>query len=179
MRRMIVLGAVCFCATVLLAQSKMTPLNVKAGYWQNTVTTVSTGGVGIPPELAAKLTPAQRSAYEAAMKQQASGTPRTTTNKGCVTQEQLSADPFGKMNRAKNFTCQEHLIRSTGSDLEVEETCTGGSSKSDIHITFHAIDSQHATGQGHVTMTMGGRTMNSNMKMEMKWLGATCPADMQ
>lgn len=176
MRRMFVLGALGLFATMLVAQTKMTPLNVKPGYWQNTMTSVVNGALGIPPELAAKWTPQQRAAYEAAMKQQASGTPRTTTNKGCVTQKKLSTDPFSNMNRHGKSKCQEHLIRSTGSDLEVDEDCADSSSKSDMHMTFHAIDSEHATGEGHVTVTMGGRTMNSNVKMEMRWLGATCPA---
>jgi hypothetical protein len=175
MGKNLLFAAVCLWATVLMAGGKITPLNVKTGLWQNTVTTTVTGGLGMPPEVIARLTPEQRARYEAAMKNHANGTPRTRTTKSCLTRKKLSEDPFADQNR-ENMKCKETVIKSTGSDLEVREQCAEGTSNGDVHMKFHAIDSEHVVGNGETTATMGGRTMHSTMKMDFKWVGASCPA---
>src|SRR6185312_17371693 len=88
MRTQIVLAvALGIEAPALMAQEKITPLNVKTGLWQSTTTIAISGSMGIPPEMEAKLTPEQRARMEAAMKQSGTGQPHTTTNKGCIKQE--------------------------------------------------------------------------------------------
>ena len=174
MRKLIAMGVLCLGASGLWAGGKAKSLNVKTGLWQTTSTTTVTGSLGIPPEMAAKLTPAQRARFEAAMKKQASGVPRTRTYKNCVTQKDLAEDPFTDKNNQSR--CQETVIKSTGSDLEVREACTDSSSKTDAHMVFHASSSEHVTGSGNMAATMGGHTMHSVIKMDSKWLGASCPA---
>ena len=168
-------GAVCLWATVLLAGGKVTPLNVTTGLWETTSTTMINGSIGLPPELIARMTPEQRAKFEAAMKRRANGTPTTRTYKSCLTKKQLNEDPFTDKDHGK-MKCQENVINSTGSDLEVKESCAEEGGKGDVHISYHAFDSEHVTGNGEVTMTMNGHTMNSKLKYESKWLGATCPA---
>jgi hypothetical protein len=175
MRKSLFFGAVCFWATVLMAGGKFTPLNVKTGLWQDTATTIVTGGLGIPPEMMSRLTPEQRARYEAAMKHEANGTPKTRTYKACLTQKQLNEEPFADRNHG-NMKCKETVINSTSSDFEVREQCAEGSANSDIHMKVHAIDSGHVVGNSETTATMGGRTMHSTMKLDFKWVGATCPA---
>src|SRR5215475_7782194 len=93
MRKMIALGVALLLPLTLVAGGKV-KLNVKTGLWQTTITNTAAGSMGLPPEMAAKLTPAQRARYEAAAKKQASGTPRTETHKDCLTPEKLAEDPF-------------------------------------------------------------------------------------
>jgi len=175
MRKIIVLSGVLVCTSVLMAAGKV-KLNVKTGLWQTTITNTVTGSMGLPPEMAAKMTPAQRARYEAAAKKQGSGTPRTVTHKDCLTPEKLAEDPFTDKTHPDEAKCEETIIKSTASDLEVREHCTYGSSKGDIHLSFHADSQEHVTGSGTTTATMGGREMNSTMKMESKWISAACPA---
>jgi len=175
MRKLIALSVACLCASVLWAGGKI-KLNVKTGLWQTTSTNTVHGSMGIPPEMAARLTPAQRARFEAAMKKQASGAPRTLTHKGCLTQENLAEDPFTDRQHGDNIKCQETIIKSTGTDLEVRERCTDGSSKSDTHLSFHADSPEHVTGSGTTTAIVGGHTMNSEMKLDSKWISASCPA---
>ena len=175
MRKMIALGVALLLPLTLVAGGKV-KLNVKTGLWQNTITNTVTGSMGLPPEMAAKLTPAQRARFEAAAKKQGSGTPRTVTHKDCLTPEKLAEDPFTDKSHGDNIKCQETLIKSTGTDLEVRELCTDGSSKSDIHLAFHADNPEHVTGSGATTVTVGEHTMNSTMKMDSKWISAACPA---
>lgn len=175
MRKIIALGVAIVCSTVLLAGGKI-KLNVKTGLWQGTITNTVTGSMGLPPEMAAKLTPAQRARFEAAAKKQASGAPRTVTHKDCLTPEKLAEDPFTDRPHGDDVKCEETVIKSTASDLEVQEHCTYGSSKGEVHLSFHADSPEHITGSGTTTTTTGGRVMKSVMKMESKWISAACPA---
>jgi hypothetical protein len=168
--------AVSLGAAVLLAQSKFTPMDVKTGLWQSTSTLKMSGSLGIPPDMASKMTPEQRARYEAAMTQYANQD-QTNTSKSCVTKEDLSEDPFAQKD-AGSTNCKEKLIRSTSSDAEIQQSCTGeDGSGSDIHMTLHAQDREHVNGKGQVVMTMGGRTMKSDMTFQSKWLQESCPKD--
>src|SRR5215467_5336629 len=136
MRKIIVLSSALVCTSVLVAAGKI-KLNVKTGLWQGTITNTVTGGLGLPPEMAAQMTPAQRARYEAAAKKQGSGTPRTVTHKDCLTPEKLAEDPFTDKPHGDDVKCEETVIKSTATDLEVRELCTYGSSKGDTHLSFH------------------------------------------
>jgi len=175
MRKIMVLSVALVCPSALVAGGKI-KLNVKTGLWQTTTTNTVTGSMGLPPEMAAKMTPAQRARYEAAAKKQGSGTPRTVSHKDCLTPEKLAEDPFTDKSHGENAKCEETVIKSTATDLEVREQCTYGSSKTDIHLSFHADSPEHVTGSGTTTATSGGQVMKSVMKMDSKWISASCPA---
>lgn len=191
MRKMIVLGAVCLSATVLFAQTqkkkmdqapapsrglKMTPMNVKTGLWQSTSTITITGSLGLPPELLAKMTPEQKARYAAAMQAQASGHSSTHTNKGCLTQKDLTTDPFAQKDSSdEHIQCHGTLLSSTSTDIVLQESCSGEASMT-YTMKIHAVDQEHAVGTGTGKATMGGHTMNSSVKFDSKWIGATCPA---
>jgi hypothetical protein len=192
MKKLIVLGAVCFLATMLLAQTqekgiektpvktttKITPLNVKTGLWQSTSTITVTGSLGLPPEVLAKMTPEQKARYEAAAQAQAGGHSSTYTDKSCLTQKDLTTDPFvQKGSDRDNIHCQGTLLSSTSTDIVLQETCSGEATVNYI-MKIHASDSEHTTGTGTGTATIGGHTMNSSVKFDAKWIGAACPAGM-
>ncbi|HVB98082.1 MAG TPA: DUF3617 domain-containing protein [Candidatus Dormibacteraeota bacterium] len=181
MRKMVLCVAICSLlpATMLMAGDTVVHLNVKTGLWETISTTIANGSMGIPPELASQLIPEQRAKYEAAMQEMGNGKPRSTTYKDCLTQKQLDENPFSDKSRDDELKCKDTVIRSTASDLEIKESCTEESSKADVHITFHASSPEHVTGTGTIVATVGGRTMNSNIKMESKWLGTTCPVSMK
>src|SRR5262245_12580449 len=102
MKRIVALSIACLCTVVLWAGSKV-KLDVKSGLWQTTKTMTTTGSMGIPPEMAAKLTPEQRARFEAAMKKQASGKSKTETTKDCLTPETLAEDPFTDRPHSDNI----------------------------------------------------------------------------
>ena len=139
------------------------------------MTGTATGKIGLPPEAAANLTPEQRAKIEAAMGAMASGTPKVHTSRHCVTQDDLTKDPFG--NRNKNQKCDETVVKSTGSELAVHEACQEGSSKVDAHISIQALDSEHVKGNVQADITMGGHTMHQNTSFTSKWVGASCSAE--
>jgi hypothetical protein len=175
MKQPIALIVICLWTSVLSASGKI-KLNVKTGLWQTTTTRTVTGSTGIPPEVTAKLTPAQRARLEAAAKKDAGSTARTVTHKDCLTPEELAEDYFRDRSHGDNAKCEETMIKSTATDLEVREACTYGDSKTDAHLSFHADSSEHVTGSGTITATADGHTMSSTMKMDSKWISASCTA---
>lgn len=192
MKKLMVFGTVCFSATVLLAQTqkekvdqapapvntaiKMTPMNVKTGLWQSTTTVTLAGSLVLPPSMAAKLTPEQKAKYEAAMQAEGKGGGHTYTDKSCLTQKDLTTDPFAqKGSDEEHIHCHGTLLSSTSTDIVLQETCSGEASMT-YTMKIHALDQEHAVGTGTGTATMGGRTMNSSVKSQSTWIGATCPA---
>jgi hypothetical protein len=177
MRTIMIAVVLCLSTVTLFGAEKLVPFNVKTGQWEVTGSMVTKGALTLPPEVLAQMTPEQRATVEAMVQKDQSGGARSHsfTDKDCVTEEDLTTDPFKhKMDpRAK---CVEHVIRSTGSDFEVRQTCTSEEGlDSDLHITFHAVDSEHVTGKGEVTANMGGHTIHTEVETKSKWLGA-CPA---
>lgn len=168
---------------VLLAlqSASMVPMNVKVGYWQNTQQIQMAGALGLPPEVAAKLTPEQRQRLEAAMSARAGGampTNRTVVTKGCLTAEDLTKNPFHGRDQSEKEICANRVLNSTSSDLELQMSCTG-QAQMNYDVKIHAVDPEHTVGDGEGSLTVGGRTMKSSVHMDMKWLGPTCPKDDQ
>ncbi len=84
---LVFVAIVCFSLT-LFAADKITPLNVKEGLWEITVTHSMSGMPAmpsIPPDALAKMPPEQRARIEAMMKGGAS----TDVHKDCITKEKL------------------------------------------------------------------------------------------
>jgi Protein of unknown function (DUF3617) len=176
MRKTSVLAGLLLCATALFAAGDITPLNVKTGEWETTTTNMMSGTMAIPPDMAGNLTPEQRAQVEAAMKGMTNGMPRTSTYKNCLTKKDLTTDPF-KDREQQEFKCDQTVLKSTGSHLEVRGVCTGKEGKADVHVTVDATDSEHAAGTTEVTAMMGGHTIHSSSKFASKWIGAVCSKD--
>src|SRR5437868_8630402 len=99
------LASALFGAVTLTAQ---TPLNVKTGEWESTLTNETTGQLPVPQEMIDKMTPEQRARMEAMMKARGIQGPRTTVTKHCVKKEDLDK-PFGSDNKS----CKQTLVTSS------------------------------------------------------------------
>src|SRR5215471_1665648 len=96
MRQRLFFGMLIFALTAFAAD-KMQRLNVKTGLWEVTTTMSTQGETPVPAELLQRLTPEQRARMEARMKAQPAGRSRTTTEKNCLTEEDLAkGDSFSK-----------------------------------------------------------------------------------
>ncbi len=161
---------ICLCALVVLAGDQVQPLNVKPGLWEMTMTTATTGRPPIPESALSKMTPEQKAKLEAMMKGMASGTPRTSTHKNCVTKEQLAKDPFS----GEKSDCTRTVLKSTGSTMDIREVCTNEGVKSDMTIQIEALNSENVKGSSHVTAGGGERSMNISTSFTGKWIGPSC-----
>jgi hypothetical protein len=170
--RKVSLALLVLCATAFAAD-KITPLNVKLGLWQSTVTSANSGQMPIPAEALAKLTPAQRARIEDRMKNMQQQPPRTHVEKSCLTKEKLEReqDPF-----TENKNCSRTVVTSTSSKMELKLECSESGVTAHGTMLVEALDSENAKGSLRMVASGGGgdRTMNLNSDFTSKWLGASC-----
>jgi hypothetical protein len=170
MRTKLLLALIVFSGLALWATDKITPLNVKEGLWEMTVTHSMTGmpaAPNIPPDALAKMPPEQRARIEAMMK----GAPSTDVRKECITREKLEKNSAFSANRG---SCTRTLVNSTSSKLEVKFHCEEKQSSSDGTLLVEAIGSDNVKGTMHSVINNNGRTMNMDFTISSKYLGPAC-----
>ena len=146
-----------------------TPLNVKEGLWEVTVTHTMTGmpAVNIPADAMAKMPPEQRARMEAMMK----GGPSTDVHKQCITKEKLAKNYAFSENRGD---CTHNVVSSTGSRLEVKVHCADKQTTTDGTLLVEALSSDGVKGSMHSVTNSGGRNMNMDFTFSSKYLGPAC-----
>lgn len=170
MRIKLFLALIVFSFPVLWATDKITPLNVKEGLWEVTVTHSMSGMPAmpaIPPETLAKMPPEQRARIEAMMKGGAS----TDVRKDCVTKEKLDKQTAFSDNRKE---CTRTVVNSTGSKLEVKLHCEDKQTSSDGTLLLEALGSDSVKGSMHSVTNSNGRTMTMDFTFSSKYLGPAC-----
>lgn len=171
MNKTILLSTVLLAGSVLRAADTITPLDVKLGQWETSITTETSGLPPIPQELLDRLPPEQRAKMEERMKSTGSRGPKTTVTKSCLKKEDLDkALSFGTDQKS----CTRTIVTSSRSKQEIHMECTLGGGKQSGTIRVEAVSSENVKGTTQMTMTNGDRTMNSNSTFASKWLGSTC-----
>ena len=165
MRNLALFAAVLLCAAVLLAAgSDFQPMKVKTGLWQvNEISNVS----GLPPEM-------ER------MMGMTSGKPRTINFQSCVTEKDLTSNPWANGQDEK---CTWTLVNSSASDMEVKGTsCDAGKEqgmKTDVDLKVHALDAENVRGTTDGTSVGNGMNVQLHNTFTGKWVSASCPAGMK
>ena len=147
-----------------------TPLNVKEGLWEVTVTHTMTGmpAVNIPADAMAKMPPEQRARMEAMMKGGAS----TDVRKECITKEKLEKQSAFSDDRKE---CTHTVLNSTSSKLEMKIHCKGEEQGSmDGTLLVEAIGSDNVKGKMQAVTNANGKTMNMNFTFSSRYLGPAC-----
>lgn len=165
----ILLGLLVVFPFALQSDTAVTPLNVKLGLWQTTVTASVSGLPSIPDSALAQLSPDQRAKIEAAMKQ-VSGQPMTT--KSCMTKDKLEKSE-GFRNAPKS--CTYTVVSSTSSKLEMKLECNQNGTTMSGNVHVEALSSENVKGSVQMNTSGGSAgTMNMNSTFTSKWLGASC-----
>ena len=162
--------AAAFCCATAWAADK-TPLNVRTGEWETTLTFESSGQLPIPQEMLDKMTPEQRARMEAAMKARAGRGPRTTVHKSCVTKETLDK-PFSGDQIQKS--CKETVVTSSPTKQEIHLECELEGGRQTGSIKVEAVDPGNVKGSIQMTASNAGRSMDANSSFSAKWLGPMC-----
>ena len=143
MRKEIVLGTV-LLLPLIAAAADFTPLAVKPGLWEATVTTQ----MQLPDAMLANLPPERRAQMQAMMAGRM-GQPNVV--KSCLTKDSLSkALNFGATGEKRN--CQFNLVTSSATKQQADIECTSDRGKVTGSMTFEALTSE----SGRVTMTPSG-----------------------
>jgi hypothetical protein len=156
-----------FCAT--LPAADFSPLDVKTGQWESTVTGQATGIPPIPDEVLNRMTPEQRAKIQAAM--QARGS-KATVSKSCLTKDKLDK-PFN-LGDDNTKSCSRTLVTSSGSKQEIRIDCNREGMKTTGTVKVEAVDSGNVKGSMQMTVTNGEHTMNMNYMFASKWIGPVC-----
>ena len=150
-----------------------TPLDVKTGEWETTLTGETTGQLPIPQEMLDKMSPEQRARMESAMKARGAQGAKTTVRKSCVRKDQLDK-PFADGTDQKS--CTRTVVTSTRSKQEIRMDCDALGGKQTGTLRLEATDSSNVKGTLQMTASAGARSMNMNYNFSAKWLGPACTA---
>jgi hypothetical protein len=145
----------------------ISPLDVKLGQWETTLTTKTTGLPPIPQDVLEKMPPEARARMEERMKGTSNGAPHTTVSKSCLKKEDLTrAMTFGADDKA----CTRTVLSSSGSRQEIRVECNRNGVKQTGTIRIEAANSESV--RGSMEMALGA--MNINSTFSSKWLSSTC-----
>lgn len=145
------------------------PLNMKPGLWERTSTSTVAGEMPIPTEMLNSLTPDQRARIEERMKANSAAHTRTTTDKSCVTKQELEK-PFNPGDKECTWT----ILESTSTKAKGTVSCEASGMKMRGSGEFEAPDPEHLKGSMHAASTGGGHNMTVDGTFTSKWLGASC-----
>jgi hypothetical protein len=152
--------------------ASFTPLDVKPGLWETSITTEVSGMPPISQAAMAKLTPEQRARMEASVKSRQAKGPQTRVTKSCLTAEDLKK-PFA-LNDDAHAMCKRTVISSSGRKEEVHFECAKGPVKSTGDIRVEAVTPESVQGTSHASSSDGTRSMTFAFTFAGKWLGAEC-----
>lgn len=173
--------AIALVGAGLVRAADPTPLNLKVGEWEYSVTMKMEGMPQmssqmpqmpqIPPDQLAKLPPEQRARIEAAMKNAgnlAGGKP--TVSKHCVKKEDLTN--FNPSGMARS--CKTTVIGSSGSKFEAKVECNDPDNKTTSTIVAEALGAESMKFSMVTSGTDDGHPMNMTINGTGKWIGAAC-----
>jgi hypothetical protein len=127
----------------------------------------------LPPEVLAKMPPAQRAQLEAALKARSrnAGSGKHVS-KVCVTAEALRKGPNFGMSRELNCTRTRNV--STAQGWHVQEVCRPNGRKQTMDIDYKVVTREMIEGTVHIAMQDGAREITMNQVSRGRWLGPDC-----
>ena len=173
--------ALAFLSSAPIWAADPTPLDLKTGEWEYTVSMQMTGMPKpnaaqipqIPPEQLAKMPPEQRAKIEAMLKQagnMAAGKPMTNTSKNCVKKEDLTNFNPGGMSKS----CKIDVSNTSRSKFEAKVTCDSPDMKTTGTIVAESVTPESMKFTVVSSGTSNGQPMNMTLNGTGKWLSAAC-----
>ena len=169
MRNKLLVALIVFCSLTLWAADNITPLNIKEGLWEITVTFSMTGlpaMPAIPHDALAKMPPEQRARIEGMMNN------KPIVQKECITKEKL--EKASAFNVNKNGECTRTVVNSTGSKIEMKIHCEQKQGPTDGTFVVEAVGSDATKGTMHLASSGSDHKMNIDMAFSSKYLGPAC-----
>ncbi len=166
------LGAVVALVATLVPSAYAESFNVKPGVWDMTVTTIASG-MGLSPEMAAKMTPQQRAHMEQMMKAR-KGKPHTAIVQSCLTPDDVSQNRIVKEmedeDEDSEVHCKIKVISKSSSKLLLEKICPAPA-PSTTRFTIEAKTPESMVATGNRSHPGLG---TSHIEIKGRWTGASC-----
>ena len=143
-------------------------LDVRTGLWEMTIT-IDARGTFMPKAALDKLTPEQRAKVAESLKQQAAQGPRTSSEKTCVTAQDLKEGAFQNQEDKEEGSCKYTPGTRTSTVQEGTMVCAGENARTG---TFRV----EAVGRDRIKGSYNGSGAGSRFSMQLsgKWLSASC-----
>ena len=143
-------------------------LDVKTGLWEMTYT-IEARGTFMPKAALDKLTPEQRAKVAASLQKQAAEGPKTTSEKTCVTAQDLKEGAFQAEEDKGDSNCKYTPGTRTSTVQEGTMVCAGENARTG---TFRV----EALGRDRIkgAFNGGGASGKVSMQLSGKWLSASC-----
>ncbi|MGA2739573.1 MAG: DUF3617 domain-containing protein [Bryobacteraceae bacterium] len=170
--------ALALASASLVRAADPTPLDLKVGEWEYSVTMKMAGMPQmpqqmpqIPPDQLAKLPPEQRAKIEAMMKNAGNlGSGKPSVNRRCLKKEDLAN--FNPTSMSK--TCKTTITSSSGSRFEAKVECNDPDNKTTSTIVAEALSAESMKFTMVSSGTANGHPMNMTINGAGKWLTAAC-----
>jgi len=170
--RLLFAGLAVASGYAVAAHAESISLKLRPGLWELTTSAETAGTMPIPPELLARIPPERRAKFEAAMAASQARMAKPHTFKQCITEASLRRGI--DLNEDVSARCQNRVLSSTGSAMDVSVQCKG--QRETTSGTFHFVAAGPETVNGTITMTMsdGARSMTIKRVMSGHWASADC-----
>jgi len=170
-QRLLALGAAVTFGGTVSTLAAGTTLDVSTGLWEVTSSGETTGVPPIPPEVLARLPPAQRAQVEASIAAAIAQSSKPTKARTCITEKTLQRGL--DFNQRELANCRRTVVNSSSSQLDVQMECTGDET---MNGTFHfeAINRQTIRGNLHLVVSNGGNAMTMKRSIQGRWLSSDC-----
>lgn len=169
----ILLAGLGLCALAGASAASPLTLNVRPGLWEMTSQSETQGIPGLPPELLARMTPAQRAKVEAMMAASRANARKPHSEKTCATEKDLRQG-FDLGEHEPGVKCTRTVLSRSATAMEVRTVCRGGPRHSTGHFHFEAPNPTTMNGTFEVTMREGTHVMAVKSVMHGHWLGPDC-----
>ena len=150
-------------ASIALAGSSAVPLDVKTGLWDMTYVTTIDGAPPIPPEVLAKMPPAQKAKIMERI-----GKPKTRQDKDCVTAKDLADGALGTEETGES--CKRTVIVATASRNEAKLVCASDEGPRTGTMKVEALSRDALKAQ----LDMQSGATKINIKITGKWVATAC-----
>ena len=151
-----------------------TPLNVKMGLWETTVSHSIEGMANmpkmpkLPKEALAKMPPEQRARMETMFGQENPGTIRQ-----CITKDKLEKH---KAFDSKNENCDHKVVKSTSTKFEVRFQCAKESGAATGTLVVEAVNPELVKGSMKTNGERKGKNVDVEVNFTSKYVGPDCGA---
>ncbi len=147
-------------------------LKLRPGLWEMTSEGQISGAPPIPAEVLARLPPDRRAKMEAALAASRARAAKPHVSRQCITAESLQRGI--DLDEKRGNDCQEKVVSSSSSEMDVQIECKGPRQASSGNVHFATGGPERLSGTINMKVSDGAQNMTMRRVIEGKWIAADC-----
>ncbi len=170
--RTLISGVAFFTCWSLAAYAVPITLKLRPGLWEMTSQGENSGALPMPAEALARLPPDRRAKMEAALAASRARAAKPHVSRQCITAESLQRGI--DLDEKRGRDCQERVISSSSSDMDIQVECKGPRLTSSGNVHFTATGAERLNGTINMKISDGAQNMTMRRVIEGRWIAADC-----